>query len=159
MDQNGTERHVNVTIPNASEHVMQHHHRAIRAIESMSSSRKWGADANARSWRRWIKQIDPERDNGWAFLGAALMPGASATLPLGAIIVVCDVSWANARWYADCSINRIEADAALHEVAEEGLALLVRSARRTWGRDLVRWLTTNGPGIPVKRSLAIVRGE
>ena len=143
---------ITVTIPAADLFVENHHNEANAAIAAMPPSRRWGAETNLRSWRRWIKSINPESDNGWAFRGVELKPGAGTTLPVGAIIVACDVSRAKAKWYAGSYIKPAEVDAALYGVQSDGLVELTRSLRRGWARDLFGWLVTNRPEIPVVKA-------
>lgn len=148
-----------VTVPATDHYVAWHHDRAKAAIAAMSPSRRWGAETNLRSWRRWINSIDPARDSGWAFCGVELKPGADATLPLGAVIVACDFSWAKANWYTGQFIQPMTVDAALYEVKDDGLTELTRSMRRAWARDLLGWLVRNRPDVPVaKISTSDARG-
>jgi hypothetical protein len=149
MSQIHAEHLVSVIIPDRVERVTEHHRRAVNAIESMSPSRRLGADINLRTWRRWIKQIDPTRENGWAFSGVELKAGATVSLALGTVVVVCDVSWAEAKWYAGHYIKPIEVEASLHEVCDGGLTCLTTSGRRNWARDLISWLVANRTDIPV----------
>lgn len=153
------EQTMTVTFPGIDPSVENHHNEAKAAIAAMSRSRRWGAETNLRSWRRWIKSIDPACGTGWGFRGIELKPGVEATLPVGAIIVACDVSWAKARWYAGSYIKPAELDAALYEVASDGLIELTRSMRRAWARDLLGWLATNRREMPVtKVSASVARG-
>lgn len=153
------EQMITVTLPATDRFVEKHHNESKMAIAAMSRSRQWGAETNLRSWRRWINSIDPTRDNGWAFCGIELKPGADTTLPLGAVIVACDYSWAKAKWYAGQFIQPVKVDAALYEVKDDGLIELTRSMRRAWARDLLGWLVTNRPGVPVtKISMSNARG-
>lgn len=158
MSQIHTEHLVSVIIPDTVERVTEHHRRAVNAVESMSPSRRLGADMNLRTWRRWIKQIDPTRENGWAFSGVELKAGATVSLAIGTVVVVCDVSWAQAKWYAGHYIKPIEVEASLHEVSSGGLTCLIASDRRKWARDLVGWLVANRPDIPVTANLASAPG-
>lgn len=141
-----------VTLPAADRFVENHHNEAKAAIAAMSPSRQWGAETNLRSWRRWVKSINPDSNNGWGFRGIELKPGAEVALPLGAIIVACDYSWAKARWYAGSYIKPVEVDAALYEVKDDGLAELTRSMRSAWARDLLGWLATNRLDMPITKS-------
>ena len=148
-----------VTVPATDQYVARHHDSAMAAIAAMSPSRRWGAETNLRSWRRWVHSIDPARDNGWAFCGVELKPGADATLPLGALIVACDSSWAKAKWYTGQFIQPMTVDAALYEVKDDGLIELTRSMRRAWPRDLLGWLVRNRPDMPLaKISMSNARG-
>lgn len=144
------ERLVSIVVPGASDCVLDHHRHAVAEIDAMSPSRKWGAEATVRGWRRWIKEIDPTRDNGWAFCGVELKPGEAASLPAGALIVVCDVSWAQAKWYAGRYIKPLQVKASLYAVTTDGLQSLITSVRRSWARDLVGWIETNRHDIPEK---------
>lgn len=149
-----------VTVPATDFYVARHHDSAKAAIAAMSPSRRWGAETNLRSWRRWINSIDPSRDNGWAFRGVELEPDTEVTLPLGAIVVACDYSWAKAKWYAGHFIQPMTADAALYEVKDDGLAELTRSMRRAWARDLLGWLVRNRPDVSAKKiSTSNARGS
>jgi hypothetical protein len=134
-----------VTVPSTDRFVMDHHNGARAAIDGMPAWRQFGAETNLRSWRRWIKSINPACDDGWAFSGPELRPGAQAPLPIGTIIVACDVSWAKAKWYAGQYRAPTEIEAALYEVSPDGLVTLTRSMRRRWARDLIGWLVTNRP--------------
>jgi hypothetical protein len=145
------EQMITVTLPATDRFVEKHHNESKMAIAAMSRSRQWGAETNLRSWRRWINSIDPARDNGWGFYGIELKPGADATLPLGAVIVACDYSWAKAKWYAGQFIQPVKVDAALYEVKDDCLIELTRSMRRAWARDLLGWLVTNRPDVPVTK--------
>jgi hypothetical protein len=139
---------VTVTIPEVDRAVVEHHQTAERAIEGMSPSRRFGAESNLRSWRRLIENVDPTRSNGWAFGGVELSAGATASLPVGALIVVYDVSWARARWYAGRYIKPAVLEGVLYEVAADGLKHLISSTRKRWARDLVGWIVTNRRDIP-----------
>ena len=144
------EHKITVTLPGTGHSVENHHNEAKAAIAAMSRSRQWGAETNLRSWRRWIKSIDPACTTGWGFRGIELKPGADATLPVGAIIVACDISWAKAKWYAREFIRPMEIEAAIYEMTKEGLIELTRSDRPGWARDLLGWLVTNRPDVPAK---------
>jgi hypothetical protein len=157
MSEKVAEQFVSVEIPGSSELVTAHHRRAVAEVGGMSPSRKTTADTNHRIWRRWVKRIDPNRENGWAFAGVELMAASTASLPAGAIIVACDVSWAQAKWYAGRYIKPIEIEASLYEVTTDGLTLLKRSVRRKWAHDLVGWLLTNRADIPVKETPTSMR--
>jgi hypothetical protein len=158
MTEGIAEDFVTIIIPEASPHVVDHHRRAVDAIEAMSPSRRLGADTNLRAWRRRVEQIDPTRENGWAFFGEELTAGTTVSLALGAVVVVCDVSWAQAQWYAGHYIKPIEVEASLHEVSERGLTCLTTSGRRKWARDLIGWLVANRADIPVMPTDASVPG-
>lgn len=158
MPEKNDEDFITVNVPEASNRIVEHHERAESAIKNMSPSRRFGADTNLRAWRRWVKQIDPTRENGWAFSGVELTAGTTALLPTGALVVVCDVSWVQARWYAGQYIKPIEVEASLYEVSDEGLTRLIASARRKWARDLVGWLVANRPEISVMPSDASLAG-
>lgn len=149
---------VTIVVPEACRHVVDHHKRAVDAIEAMSPSRRLGADTNLRTWRRWIKKIDLAHENGWAFSGVELTAGSTVSLPAGAVVVVCDVSWAQATWYAGHYIKPIEIEASLHGVSGGRLTCLATSGRRKWARDLVDWLVANRPDIPVTPTEASAPG-
>jgi hypothetical protein len=148
---------VSVTIPAIASQVADHHRRANSEIDGMSPSRKWGAETNLRSWRRWVKEVDPSRENSWGFSGVEVKTGTMVSLPAGAVIVTCDVSWAQAKWYAGRYIKPTEIEASLYEVTSDGPKHLVTAARRKWARELIDWLITNRPGIPQKTSVAPAR--
>jgi hypothetical protein len=158
MSEGIAEDFVTIVIPEASLRVVEHHQRAVNAIEAMSPSRRLGADTNLRAWRRWIKQIDPTRENGSAFSGVELTAGTTVSLPLGTVMVVCDAIWAQATWYAGPFIKPTEVEASLYEVSGEGLTRLTTSVRRKWARDLVGWLVANRPDVPVMPSDASLAG-
>ncbi|MGH6711761.1 MAG: hypothetical protein ACREEK_22665 [Bradyrhizobium sp.] len=143
---------ITATLPGTDPSVENHHNEAKAAIAAMSRSRQWGAETNLRSWRRWIKSIDPACTTGWGFRGIELKPGADATFPVGAIIVSSDISWAKARWYAGSYIQPMEVAAALYVVTSDGLVELTRSVRRAWARDLLGWLATNRREMPITKA-------
>lgn len=149
MPEEIAEHLVSILIPSVSERVAEHHRRAVNAIEGMSPSRQRAAEANVGAWRRWVKDIDPSRENGLAFSGVELTAGATASLPINAVVVACDMSWARAKWSAGCYIKPTVTEASLYEVTSEGLKQLTTSVRRRWPFDLVHWLVANRPGIPV----------
>jgi hypothetical protein len=149
---------VTVVMPSTDRFVVDHHNGARAAIDGMPAWRQFGAETNLRSWRRWLKSIDPARDNGWGFSGPELQPGADASLPIGAIVVACDLSWAKAKWHAGDYIRPMEIEAALYEVTSDGLIQLTRSMRRAWARDLLGWLVTNRPEIPMMMRAATAQG-
>jgi hypothetical protein len=120
--------------------------------------RSRSAPTNLRSWRRVVESIDPVRENGWAFSGPELKAGAQVSLPVGAIIIACDLSWANARWYAGQHKKLMEVEAGLYEVLADGLTELTRSMRRAWARDLIGWLLTNRPDISKKARVVSSKG-
>jgi hypothetical protein len=159
MGEKAAENLVTVVIPDTDQFVVNHHNRAKTAITEMSPSRQFGAETNLRSWRRLIKTLDPVRDNGWAFSGDELKPGATASLPVGGIIIACDVSWTKANWYAGRHMAPTEIEAALYEVSADGLVALIRSMRRRWARDLIRWLVSNRPEIVIQSPIALTHGE
>lgn len=157
MSDQHAERRVTVEMPDPSEIVVAHHRSALSAIEGMSPSRKWGAETNLRSWRRWVKEICPSCESGWGFSGEEVKTGTMASLPAGAIVIACDVSWAKAKWYAGRYIKPTEIEASLYEVTSDGLKHLVTATDRKWGRKLIRWLITNRPDIPQKMCVVPVR--
>jgi hypothetical protein len=150
---------VTALIPGASERVAEHHQRALNAIEGLSSSRKESAETNLRVWRRRIKEIDPTRDNGWAFSGSSvgLKPGATALLSVGTLVVTCDVSWAKAQWPSGQQLKPIEVEASLYEVTSDGLKQVIASTRPKWACELLEWITENRPDIPIKKTPEAVR--
>lgn len=153
-----TEKSIAVTVPSPDRFVVNHHNEAKAAIDAMSVWRQHGAETNLRSWCRVVESIDPVRENGRAFSGPELQAGAQVSLPVGAIIVACDVSWANARWYAGQHMKRMEIEAGLHEVTADGLTELTRSMRRAWARDLIGWLLTSRPDISKKARVFSPKG-
>jgi hypothetical protein len=148
MSSANDEELVTVIVPEANRVVGEHHQAAKREIDGMSPSRRFGAETSLRSWRRWIKAIDPTRENGWAFDGAELTAGATVLLPVGALVVVYDVSWARARWYAGRYIKPTALESVLYEVTADGLKHLINSTRKRWAGDLVGWIVTNRGDIP-----------
>lgn len=149
MSSANDEKLVTVIVPEANRVVVEHHHAAGREIEGMSPSRRFGAETNLRNWRRWITNVDPTRVNGWAFDGVDLTAGATALLPVGALMVVYDASWARARWYAGRFVKPTELEGTLYEVTAGELKRLINSTRKRWARDIAGWIVTNRPDIPV----------
>jgi hypothetical protein len=149
---------VAVIVPTAAPGVENHNNKANVAIEAMSVWRQRDAETTLRSWRRVVESIDPVRENGWAFSGPELEAGAEVSLPVGTIIVVCDQSWAKARWYAGQHMKRMEIEAGIYEVTPHGLTALTRSTRRQWAQDLVSWLIANRPNISKRARVVFSKG-
>jgi hypothetical protein len=148
---------VTVVVPGASERVAEHHQHALNAIEGLSSSRKDAAEINWRLWRRRIEEIDPRREDGWAFLGRNVGLKPTALLPVGTLIVTCDVSWAKVQWPAGQHLNPIEVEASLFEVTSDGLKQVITSTRPKWARDFIAWITENRPDVPIKKTPEMAR--
>lgn len=134
---------IEVIIPPTDTMVLAHHEGAKAAIARMSPSRRYGAETNLRSWRRVLTAIDPRGRDGHAFVGHAVAPGALVSLPIGALIITVDTSWAKARWYADDHIAPVETFAHLYRVERSGPIQLGCAYGRTWAQDLLGFLMTN----------------
>ncbi|MET3889341.1 hypothetical protein ABIE41_000417 [Bosea sp. OAE506] len=133
---------VKVTIPEIDEFVLSHHQRAESEIARMSPSRRRGAETTLQFWRRRLTAIDPNGTDGFAFSGDQLQKRTEVALPVGALIVARDASWAQARWYADSFVRPYEQNARLLRVGPDGLETLIETTGRNWARDVLGFLMT-----------------
>lgn len=132
-----------ITLPSIDFLVQMHHDEANAAIAGMSPSRSYGAETNLSSWARHLTAIDPAGKDGYAFTGSELRRGVEATVPLGALILVVDSSWAKAKWYAGSYISPLERRATLHVAEAEGLRELLSVGSRRWAENILGFLVTN----------------
>lgn len=133
---------VTVTIPEIDDFVLSHHRRAESEIARMSPSRSRGAETSIRYWRRRLTAIDPAGTDGHAFDGDQLHPCSAVSLPVGALVMVRDASWAQARWYADSFVRPYEQNAKLLRVGRDGLRTLIETTRKDWARDILGYLAS-----------------
>lgn len=126
-----------VTIPEIDELVLSHHRQAESEIAGMSPWRSRGSEMQLRCWRRRLTAIDPNGADGYAFDGDQLQRCAEVSLPVGALIVARDTSWAQARWYAGSFVRPYEQNARLLRVGPDGLQTLIEITRKTWVRDIL----------------------
>jgi hypothetical protein len=143
---------VTITVPEADNRGFIERHEAEyqSAYAAMSPSRTWGAEFTKSSFRRLLRGIDPQHQNGWAFSGLELRAGEPATVPVGGLMLTVDKSFARGNWYAGRSVTAASFVAVLYEATENGelKELLVSMDPRKWGRELVGWLLTNRPDLP-----------
>lgn len=128
---------VTVTIPEIDSLVLSHHRQAESEIAKMSPWRSRGSEMELRCWRRRLTAIDPAGTDGHAFDGDRLQPCAEVSLPVGALIIAREASWAKARWYAGSFVRPYEQNARLLRVGPDGLQTLIESTRKSWARDIL----------------------
>lgn len=143
MNEETALRVVTITVPGVDYLVSSHNKEAVGEIERMSRSRSYGADWSLSSWRRDLNAINPDGQDGYAFIGNQVQPLAEVSLPLGSLIVARDSSWAKAKWYAGCYIAPVEQYACLMRVEAEGLRTLTSSRSKSWAREILGYLMTN----------------
>lgn len=133
---------VTVTIPEIDPLVLSHHRQAESEITRMPHWRRRGAETNIQYWRRRLTAIDPNGTDGHAFDGDKLHPNAEMSLPIGALVVVRDASWAKARWYARSYLSPYEQNAKLLRIGPDGLETLIETTGKSWARDILGHLVT-----------------
>lgn len=131
-----------VTIPAIDDPVLSHHRQAEGEIARMPPWRRRGAETSIQYWRRRLTMIDPAGTDGYAFDGDKLHPNSEVSLPIGALVVVRDASWAQARWYAHSFIRPYEQNAKLLRVGSDGIETLIETTRKSWAQDILGHLMT-----------------
>ena len=136
-------RTVTIEVPAVEPFVLQHHEDALAAIEEMSPSRSYKADASLRIWRRALTAANLKGKDGYAFEGHFLTAGQSASLKPCALVLCSDTSWAKANWYARRYITPISRYVQVFRVTDEGLVPVFATMKKTWARDVLGFLATN----------------
>lgn len=155
---------VKVAVPAIDEQVTRHHELAEAAIAAMSPSRRYGADTALRSWRRVLQSFNPAGLDGYAFSGHQVQPGSELSLPIGALIIGLDDSYAVAKWYSGRYVAPRALRAFLQRVGPDGLEALFETDRAPWAPKVLGFLATtseicSAAGVTAKSSPRPVRPQ